>query len=70
MSQIRSTKSSGTKFCAQCIFWGGQRSVEGSYLLYDTNNSGKCAGKTGFPKRGHNTKAQDTCSKFSRWNVL
>jgi hypothetical protein len=70
MAQMRVTHSSATKFCAQCSFFGGNREKQGSYLLYDTNTTGKCCQKPATPFGGKEVKAQHTCSSFERWNIF
>jgi hypothetical protein len=68
---IRVTSSSRTNYCAQCAFYTGPREKQGSYLVYNTDESGKCANKMGVgPQAGKVVKAQNTCSKFDRWNVF
>ncbi len=69
MSEVRSTSNAGTKYCGQCSFYGGERKVQGSYLLYDSNSKGRCNRRAGQgPYGGKEVKVNHTCSAFDKWN--
>lgn len=67
-----SIRTSGTKFCAQCSYWSGQRTLESNgTLVYENSSTGQC-NKTispRGPKAGQKTRGNDTCSYFVRFGV-
>lgn len=68
MAEVRITTSSGTNYCGQCVFFGGKRKVQGSYLIYDQNEPGSCNKRSGTgPYAGKAVKGNQTCSSFDRW---
>ncbi len=68
MAEVRISPSSGTKYCGQCSFFGGQRKVQGSYLIYEQNTNGNCNRRSGTGScAGRNVKATHSCSAFERW---
>ena len=69
---MTTTITKGTKCCATCANWGGDRcSKHGQYVETDFNGWGQCYAKVPGPtSKGHTPNSGRSCSKYQCWGAL
>ena len=70
---MTTTITKGTKCCATCANWGGDRCSKnhGHYVETDSNGWGQCYAKVPRPtSQGHRPTSGQSCSKYQCWGAL